>query len=76
MNMHAKIPPSKNFVALLITNLSRRFRLNVVDSLNVTASTARTSCERLAVWNITTCTEDYGFVVKNGGDVYHIRCRG
>ena len=63
-------------MALLKTNVSRRFRLNVVRSLNVSASTAETFCERLAVWSITTCTKDYGLAVNSGGDVYHIRCEG
>jgi hypothetical protein len=61
-------------VSLLKTNVSRHFRLNVVHSLNVSASTAGAFCERLAVWRITTCTKDYGFYVKGGGDVYHITC--
>ncbi len=41
--------------------------------LHVSASTAGNFCERLAVWNITICTKDYGFRVRVSGDVYHIR---
>ncbi len=68
-----QITAFKKLVALLGTDLSRCFRLNVVHSLHVSASTAGAFRASFPVRSITTCTKDYGFVIASGGDIYHIR---
>ena len=56
---------------MINSSLSLPFRLIVVHSLAVMASTSVSFCS-FAMLSITPCAQDYGFVEARDGDTHHV----